>query len=830
MSVSRILLWLLRSCLSLALSSYAVAVSSPQPELRLREERPGLPEGRFCRVPSEAAGREGIAVRVFVPPRPRYPEGAPVVIHVPGGVQPGSSRGRPEFVGFGFIEIHFAFPGGGEGDERSGGTYDFRGPNCIRALADVIRFATGRLADNGGKAIGDLVRGMKVLPKNCGIVGWSHGGNACGLAMATFGHEFPDLAWYASMESPYGEGAANVELGGHETGVNPAYDPQTGVLDLSRIAWSADLSPGMFGKPMLVSTRNLKGAFYFDLNADGRFSPGDDFPANCFVGDAGQGIKAWYSLRVLTAADQRGLIGRERHRHIPTLEESREFWRYRDAAPSIPEAVRKCRSLAVIVYANQHDHVQAAPDHPHILEQVEGFRKAKARFVRLNPDRAYVERVLSLGPRPRSLRPGGTKAAELPAAEARFPDNPAGKSYSRSDIGDALEPASLPTGISMQAAVCELADRVQSDNWSANLETVLYPDALSAPVLSLPPRQPVFDAAPPTGEEEPPRPGPWDNDVVVYRVGGDGAVEKLATFERAGVPTVARMKDGRLLAAHQHFPKKDDANFDKVAVRFSSDEGRSWTEPQVIRLDGLPEGMRFPFDPTLVPLPDGRVRLYFTSLKGRRFDEDRAAIFSAISGDGVHYTFEPGVRFGIEGRPVIDCAVVLHQGVFHLYAPDSGAGAPPRSPDEERRRAGDRPPPGAGYHATSKDGLNFSRRPDVRIEGFRWLGNAQSDSRAIVFFGTGGPPGPGQARGGGWVATSTDGQEWALNKSFPAVPGADPGAVRLKDGSWLVVVTGPPRPGTPSARRFSADNGGGQTGRRQSVCNTHYFYCRTERM
>lgn len=111
-------------------------------------------------------------------------------------------------------------------------------------------------------------------------------------------------------------------------------------------------------------------------------------------------------------------------------------------------------------------------------------------------------------------------------------------------------------------------------------------------------------------------PGPWNNDVPAYRINPDGEVAQTATFERAGVATIARMKEGRLIAAHQHFPEKDEANFDKVAVRFSSDEGKAWTEPQVIRLRGLPEGMRFPFNPTLVPLPDGRVRLYFTSLRG----------------------------------------------------------------------------------------------------------------------------------------------------------------------------------------------------------------------
>ena len=281
------------------------------------------------------------------------------------------------------------------------------------------------------------------------------------------------------------------------------------------------------------------------------------------------------------------------------------------------------------------------------------------------------------------------------------------------------------------------------------------------------------------------RPGPWDNDVLVYRLGHDGTPEKLATFERAGVPTVARLKDGRLIAAHQHFPADNDADFDKVAVRFSSNEGKEWTVPKVLRLDGLPEGMRFPFDPTLVPLPDGRVRLYFTSVKGRTFDQHTPAIYSAISSNGLDYLVEPGTRFSVAGRTVIDCAVVLHAGVFHLFAPDNGAGAPPMGRRDAPPRRENRPQDGVGYHATSRDGLNFTRAEDVKIEGRRrWLGNAQSDGNVITFFGTGEP--------GIWSATSADGQNWKLSESY-RIQGADPGAVKLKDGSWLLVATGPPR-------------------------------------
>ena len=190
---------------------------------------------------------------------------------------------------------------------------------------------------------------------------------------------------------------------------------------------------------------------------------------------------------------------------------------------------------------------------------------------------------------------------------------------------------------------------------------------------------------------EPPGGGPWNNDVLVYRVSPNGEVIQIATFERAGVPTIARMKDGRLVAAHQHFPDNNDADFDKVAVRFSPDDGRNWTAPQVIRLDGLPEGMRFPFDPTLVPLPDGRVRLYFTSNTSPDFRRSTPAIYSAISTDGIHFDFEPGVRFAIEDRIVIDCAVALHGGVFHLIVPDNGSAADFMRSEQRRE-----PPRGSG--------------------------------------------------------------------------------------------------------------------------------------
>jgi hypothetical protein len=285
------------------------------------------------------------------------------------------------------------------------------------------------------------------------------------------------------------------------------------------------------------------------------------------------------------------------------------------------------------------------------------------------------------------------------------------------------------------------------------------------------------------------QPGPWDNDVIVYRLRAGGRPERMATFERAGVPTVARLEDGRLIAAFQHFPQDDDRSFDRVAVALSSDEGQTWTKPQPIVVEGLEEGLARPFDPTFVSLADGRIRLYFTSNRSPDFRRSTPAIYSAVSKDGLRYEFEPGTRFALEGRVVIDCAVALHEGVFHLIVPDNGT-----AEEMGRGQRGGQPPKGAsGYHAVSRDGLSFERAADITLEPRdRWLGNMQSDGERLVFFGTG--PGP-------WPVASRDGKTWSASEGATSLPGADPGAVKLRDGAWLLLVTSAPRPGTPTAER-----------------------------
>ena len=67
------------------------------------------------------------------------------------------------------VDLGFAFPSGGQGEAKSGGTYDYRGPKCMEALRDVILFAMGKIADAQGQEIQDILGDIHVLTSNVGV-------------------------------------------------------------------------------------------------------------------------------------------------------------------------------------------------------------------------------------------------------------------------------------------------------------------------------------------------------------------------------------------------------------------------------------------------------------------------------------------------------------------------------------------------------------------------------------------------------------------------------------------------------------------------------------
>jgi len=134
----------------------------------------------------------------------------------------------------------------------------------------------------------------------------------------------------------------------------------------------------------------------------------------------------------------------------------------------------------MLVFA-QKDHLQEAVDKPHIHQAFQGFRFQAGLWVRLNPDRVYVQDMLQktayVG---LPVTPAAT-ATQEPALE--FPDNPANtqpadwmniRAYAYPDQGIAENLVPL-------AAVEEMADRSYDGRWDENFGQTLYSYSSSAP-------------------------------------------------------------------------------------------------------------------------------------------------------------------------------------------------------------------------------------------------------------------------------------------------------------------------------------------------------------
>ena len=412
-------------------------------------------------IPSESAGSTGLALQVNVPVSPRYAEGAPVVVYVVGGWD-GNGLGD-DGAGLllsGFIEVLFNFPGSGIGAARSGGTYDQRGPECLKALRDVALFAMNRKPDAEGKMLSDWTGGVLPLTSNVGLMGFSNGGNATISAAGVYGNALSGMAWIVNWESPVGDGMPNVECGaGKENDlnpvVNPAYDPDTGEWNLSTLRYddTISVSSGHLGIP----GQTLRGGPYFDIDGNGAPTPGTDFILYPYAVGSDPDTSAFYSVRIREYAENHSLLPVPPPAHQATLEQTREFWLWRNGEYWIEEAVTANPGLMFLVVAFEEDHVQGAPDHPHVLIQYEGFRTAGARFVRLNPDRSYVEYLIG-------------KSAPFAA------DNNAYKAFDHVTIRTAVEPSGVK-GFAMPAAcaaaACELADRTRSGNISPQIDRVI---------------------------------------------------------------------------------------------------------------------------------------------------------------------------------------------------------------------------------------------------------------------------------------------------------------------------------------------------------------------
>ena len=436
-------------------------------------------------VHSEAAPGQGIAVNLIYSTRPRYKEGAPVVVVVPGGNHAHGLDSSIHAAQQGFVELRFAFPGGGKPGFASSGIYDNRGVKSQEALRDVMKFAAGVTEDYQGKKISDLLP-VTVYNKTIGTIGWSNGGNILIVTLAKHASELPFVAWMALYESPVGSLFFPPNLGGSDDRMlNKHYRAGTAatgqpLVDWTKLRYEKDgiKHPGAHKK---LGEPEIKGVAYFDENGNGGWDESGEF-ALSYSTDVG------FDKQIYPPAATKVLLRLpEFHQPKPdkskpkekietveipfaNIEESQGYFHDRDGSLHVKQLVTAYPLMAFTLFGSHLDHLQRQPDHPHLALLYNSLLEAKPKFLRLNPSSIYVAQVSNM------------KAST-------FAENRPGGSIDSDAIDPCLEPEGLlPDYAYMEAAAAELADRVYVGKWSKVLAAPLvnYSNGAAPPPESKP--------------------------------------------------------------------------------------------------------------------------------------------------------------------------------------------------------------------------------------------------------------------------------------------------------------------------------------------------------
>ncbi|MDY6911338.1 MAG: hypothetical protein SVM79_03140 [Chloroflexota bacterium] len=400
-----------------------------------------------------------IAVRVDLPEEARYGNRAPVVVVASTWFVDKYNKDEIGFhlvynpVDVGAIAVTNLWPGKTDPQTKisSDGEYDYGGPNSLASLRDTIRFALGKIPDIDGNYLHELIA-LEPLYDNVGLFASSHAGVVATNVMAYHGNSLTGLRYFVGRENPTMAEMYPLEIGHFDDRRNPVYNPYydhegytpTSIdVDYSSLGW-------------LQNAEYSEGRPYFKVPGGGDY----------ILDDKGPNIdgKRYFSHALTQALLDNGAFTYDTWpQDVATPEVTRGFWPYRTPIDNYEAIGEKLPELRVLLPFATYDHVQAAQDKPHIRQAYDGFRKRAGLWTRLNCDLSYVQSEIHAG----ATLAGG------------FSDNYANTEpddwYAESEswgFADRLAGESTARTIPL-AGVAEMADRVQANNWSPNLDAVI---------------------------------------------------------------------------------------------------------------------------------------------------------------------------------------------------------------------------------------------------------------------------------------------------------------------------------------------------------------------
>jgi hypothetical protein len=403
-------------------------------------------------VHSDGNGR--IAVKLLEPVSPRYDTGTGIVLTVGGFFTPGSTTDFHFDLPVereGLVSASFLWPGSRAKTDQveSEGVFDYGGPSCIQALSDVVLFLTGNKTDVNGKTI-QKVLSNPIDVENVGLYAFSHPGIAVVQLFAHHPESAKYISYFVGGENPTTDELIAVEVGHYiqkKPENIPVYNPfynyprDYGLNDLSFDYSNIRYYP-------------VRGIPYYDMDRNLSFSAGDipfESRKPTLFG------KIVYSVNLLRGLLANGSLSRDSWPETwATPEEAEAWWKDRSTAFQFELITNHGYETKVMLVFGLNDHVQTAKDKPHIHHMYDGFfHIAGLQWVRLNPDRSYLEAL----------------AKRKIGSYTEHPSNTEPVDWLK--IGEWAVQPPMNVSAGALAAVLEMADRTYFGEWSSDLSRTL---------------------------------------------------------------------------------------------------------------------------------------------------------------------------------------------------------------------------------------------------------------------------------------------------------------------------------------------------------------------
>ena len=239
---------------------------------------------------------------------------------------------------------------------------------------------------------------------------------------------------------------------------------------------------------------------------------------------------------------------------------------------------------------------------------------------------------------------------------------------------------------------------------------------------------------------------------------------------QAASPDLARLDERTILALFDVAPEQDDGQGTSIlAASVSKDNGTTWSPAVPVRFDDRTIMTLDPRHADLVRLPDGSLRLFFTTTvakKRKRGATSVSVIRTATTRDGLNYRVDGRTRvYPAHRADVYPVAAVIHQ-VLHVYVHEPKSGSQGDNGSVTR-------------HFVSRDGYNFMKLESLDVGPMVFTGSIVRHAdqyRAYVSCGS-------LIRS----LASPDGRTWHRCTDLTGPKGWDPAVLQLKDGTHLML-------------------------------------------